>query len=106
MNIMLVSVTERTREIGVRIATGARQSDIMIQFATEAAVVCTIGGLLGVALGFATGWTISLFDVKVLFTAAPVILAFSCAVGTGLVFGYLPARKAAKLDPVIALSSE
>lgn len=106
MNIMLVSVTERTREIGVRIATGARQSDIMIQFATEAAVVCTIGGLLGVALGFATGWTISLFDVKVLFTAAPVILAFSCAVGTGLLFGYLPARKAAKLDPVIALSSE
>jgi len=106
MNIMLVSVTERTREIGIRMATGARQSDIMIQFATEAAVVCTLGGLLGVAIGLAAGWTISLFGVKVLFTAAPIILAFSCAVATGLIFGYLPARKAAKLDPVVALSTE
>lgn len=106
MNIMLVSVTERTREIGIRMATGARMRDIMIQFSAEAAVVCTIGGVLGVAVGLFTGWVISLFGVDILFTVAPALLAFSCAVGTGLLFGYLPARKAARLDPVTALSSE
>ena len=106
MNIMLVSVTERTREIGIRMATGARQRDIMIQFATEAAVVCTIGGLLGVAIGLGTGYAISLFGVNILFTLPPIVLAFGCAVATGLIFGYVPAAKAAKLDPVVALSSE
>lgn len=106
MNIMLVSVTERTREIGIRIATGARMRDIMIQFNTEAAVVCTIGGMIGVALGLMGGWLISLAGVNILFTLGPALLAFSCAVGTGLLFGYLPARKAARLDPVTALSSE
>ena len=106
MNIMLVSVTERTREIGIRMATGARMRDIMIQFNTEAAVVCTIGGLLGVLLGFFSGWIISLFDVNIAFSVMPALLAFTCAVVTGLVFGYLPARKAARLDPVVALSSE
>ncbi len=106
MNIMLVSVVERTKEIGIRMATGARRRDIMLQFNTEAAVVCTIGGLIGVALGFSAGGILSLFDVKIAFTAGPALLAFSCAVGTGLLFGYLPARKAAQLDPVIALSSE
>ncbi len=106
MNIMLVSVTERTREIGIRMATGARMRDIMIQFNTEAAVVCTIGGLLGVMLGFFSGWIISLFAVNIAFSVMPALLAFTCAVVTGLVFGYLPARKAARLDPVVALSSE
>ncbi len=106
MNIMLVSVTERTREIGIRMATGARQRDIMLQFNTEAAVVCTIGGLLGVLLGFLAGWILTLFDVAVVFSVMPAVLAFSCAFGTGVLFGYLPARKAAKLDPVVALSSE
>lgn len=106
MNIMLVSVMERTREIGIRMATGARMRDIMIQFATEAAVVCTIGGLLGVALGLGAGFVLSLFGVKIVFTLMPIVLAFTCAVATGLVFGYLPARKAARLDPVVALSSE
>jgi macrolide transport system ATP-binding/permease protein len=106
MNIMLVSVTERTREIGIRMATGARMRDIMVQFITEAAVVCTIGGLLGVATGFAAGFIISLFGVNILFSPGPAILAFSCAVITGLLFGYLPAQKAARLDPVVALSSE
>jgi macrolide transport system ATP-binding/permease protein len=106
MNIMLVSVTERTREIGIRMATGARRRDIMLQFNTEAAVVCTIGGMIGVALGLATGWGLAFFEVPVVFTATPVILAFSCAVGTGLLFGYLPARKASRLDPVQALASE
>lgn len=106
MNIMLVSVVERTREIGIRMATGARRRDILIQFNTEAAVVCTIGGIIGVILGLSAGGIISLFGVSVAFTSAPAILAFACAVGTGLLFGYLPANKAAHLDPVVALSSE
>lgn len=106
MNIMLVSVTERTREIGIRMATGARMRDILIQFNTESAVVCTIGGILGLLLGFTTGGIISLFGVNILFTFWPAVLAFGCAIATGLIFGYLPARKAAMLDPVIALSSE
>lgn len=106
MNIMLVSVTERTREIGIRMATGARMRDIMIQFNTEAAVVCTIGGIIGVLTGLLAGWIISLFGVDVAFSPMPAVLAFTCAVVTGLLFGYLPARKAARLDPVVALSSE
>jgi macrolide transport system ATP-binding/permease protein len=80
--------------------------DIMLQFNTEAAVVCTVGGLLGVTIGFMGGWLLRYFDVSVIFTPAPALLAFSCAVVTGLVFGYLPARKAAQLDPVVALASE
>ncbi|MBI1216382.1 MAG: MacB family efflux pump subunit [Alphaproteobacteria bacterium] len=106
MNIMLVSVTERTREIGIRMATGARMRDIMLQFNIEAAVVCIIGGLLGILFGLAAGWAVSLFDVSVAFSLVPPLLAFCSAVLTGLVFGYLPARKAALLDPVVALSSE
>ncbi len=106
MNIMLVSVTERTREIGIRMATGARMRDIMIQFNTEAAVVCTIGGLLGVLTGVSAGLILSFFGVDVLFSLPPILMAFGCAVATGLLFGYLPARKAARLDPVVALSSE
>jgi len=106
MNIMLVSVTERTREIGIRIATGARRRDILLQFNTEAAVVCTLGGLMGVLLGFASGYVLKYFDMAVLFSPLPAILAFSCAFGTGLLFGYLPARKAAHLDPVVALAAE
>jgi len=106
MNIMLVSVTERTREIGIRMATGARMRDIMLQFNIEAAVVCIIGGFLGIALGFGAGIGVSLFEVSVVFSAAPAILAFSSAVLTGILFGYLPARKAARLDPVVALATE
>ncbi|MFC3050289.1 MacB family efflux pump subunit [Kordiimonas pumila] len=106
MNIMLVSVIERTREIGIRMATGARRRDIMIQFNTEAGVVCTIGGVIGVLLGFFAGYILSLFDVEIAFSTGPALLAFVCAVGTGLLFGFLPARKAAHLDPVVALSSE
>lgn len=106
MNIMLVSVVERTREIGVRMATGARQRDIMLQFNIESAVVCTIGGIFGVLLGFGSGYVLFLFGVDILFSVMPPVIAFTCAVGTGVLFGYLPARKAAHLDPVIALSSE
>ncbi|MDI1293277.1 MAG: MacB family efflux pump subunit [Methylobacter sp.] len=106
MNIMLVSVTERTREIGIRMATGARRRDILLQFNTEAAVVCTLGGLIGVLLGFAAGSALRYFDMAVIFSPLPAILAFSCAFATGLLFGYLPARKAAGLDPVVALAAE
>ncbi|MBI1182049.1 MAG: MacB family efflux pump subunit [Alphaproteobacteria bacterium] len=106
MNIMLVSVTERTREIGLRMATGARMNDILVQFNTEALVVCAIGGLVGVALGVVVALIVGQFGVAIEFTPGPALLAFSCAVVTGLVFGYLPARKAARLDPVVALSSE
>jgi len=106
MNIMLVSVTERTREIGIRMATGARRRDIMLQFNIEAAVVCIIGGLLGIGLGLLAGWAISLLEVSVVFSLMPALLAFSSAVLTGILFGYLPARKAARLDPVVALASE
>ncbi len=106
MNIMLVSVTERTREIGIRMATGARARDILLQFNIESMVVCCIGGLLGVALGSGTAYAVRLLELKSVLTPFPAIVAFSCALVTGLVFGYLPARKAAKLDPVAALASE
>lgn len=106
MNIMLVNVTERTREIGVRMATGARASNILLQFNTEALVICGIGGLIGVLLGFIAGFIAEALGMKVAFTAAPALLAFCSAFTTGLLFGYLPARKAARMDPVTALSSE
>jgi len=106
MNIMLVNVTERTREIGVRMATGARVRDIMQQFLTEAVAVSGLGGLIGVAGGLASALVISLFGTAVKISAGPILLAFGCAFLTGLVFGYLPARKAAALDPVVALASE
>jgi macrolide transport system ATP-binding/permease protein len=106
MNIMLVNVTERTREIGVRMATGARVRDIMQQFLTEAVAVSGLGGLIGVAGGLASALVIRLFGTAVTISAGPIVLAFGCAFLTGLVFGYLPARKAAALDPVVALASE
>jgi macrolide transport system ATP-binding/permease protein len=106
MNIMLVSVTERTREIGIRMATGARQRDILQQFLSEAMMVSAIGGIVGIIGGVAVGLTLRSFGTPILFTAMPMILAFSCAAATGLVFGYAPARKAARLDPVVALANE
>ncbi|GHA00062.1 macrolide export ATP-binding/permease protein MacB [Arenicella chitinivorans] len=106
MNIMLVSVTERTREIGIRIATGARQNDILLQFLTEAIVVSALGGLLGVVIGFGVGVLIENFGTSVVFSSGPTVLAFSCAAGIGLIFGFAPASKAAKLDPVVALATD
>jgi macrolide transport system ATP-binding/permease protein len=106
MNIMLVSVTERTREIGVRMATGARRFNILLQFNSEATAVCTLGGLIGVLIGLGVAATFAALGKPVLYSAGPVALAFGCAFATGLVFGYLPARKAAELDPVVALSAE
>ncbi|MEW6123191.1 MAG: MacB family efflux pump subunit [Pseudomonadota bacterium] len=106
MNIMLVSVTERTREIGIRMATGARRANIMLQFNTEALVICGAGGLAGVLLGLGTALLVKHLGALVILTAGPPLLAFGCAFLTGLLFGYLPARKAAGLDPVAALAYE
>ena len=109
MNIMLVSVTERTQEIGVRMAVGARQSDILQQFLTEAVLVCLIGGFLGVALALGIGAafnTISGGTFTMVFSATAIITAFSCSTLIGVIFGFLPARSAAQLDPVDALSRQ
>jgi putative ABC transport system permease protein len=111
MNIMLVSVTERTREIGIRMALGARPRDILWQFLVESAVLSSIGGIVGIALGIVASYLLNLFinwklptsnwPFIVSFTAAVVALLFSAAVG--LFFGYYPARRASRLDPIDAL---
>jgi macrolide transport system ATP-binding/permease protein len=107
MNIMLVSVTERTREIGIRMATGARTRNIMQQFLIEALVVSLIGGVLGVIVGLGAAWLVEVFTERAIhYTIFPVLLAFFSAFSIGLIFGWLPARKAAYLDPVVALQSE
>ncbi|MFN4089158.1 MAG: MacB family efflux pump subunit [Alphaproteobacteria bacterium] len=106
MNIMLVTVTERTREIGIRMATGARTVHILLQFLTEALVVCGIGGALGVAGGLGTAWLFEYFGRPIEYSALPVLLAFASAFLTGLLFGFMPARKAARLDPVVALATD
>ena len=106
MNIMLVSVTERTREIGVRMATGARRSDIMMQFNTEALVVGALGGIIGVLFGLGVSLGLGATGMSIAITPAPALLAFGSALAIGLLFGFMPARKASRLDPVIALASE
>ncbi|MDF2072967.1 MacB family efflux pump subunit [Pseudomonas mendocina] len=106
MNVMLMSVRERTREIGIRMATGARQRDILRQFLTESVLVTLLGGSAGVASGLGFGALLLLWDVPLVFSLSAMLLAFACAVGTGLLFGYLPARTAARLDPVVALATQ
>ncbi|WP_232310881.1 MacB family efflux pump subunit [Herbaspirillum autotrophicum] len=106
MNVMLMTVRERTREIGIRMATGARERDIMRQFLAEAVLVSLVGGIAGVIIGVAIGLLLMVWNVPVIFSLRAIIGAFSCAVATGLIFGFMPARKAARLDPVIALASE
>ena len=100
MNIMLVSVTERTREIGIRMAVGARASDVLQQFLIEAVLVCLVGGALGITLSLLIAFTLQLFSPLAL------LLAFLCSTVTGILFGWLPARNAARLDPVDALARE
>ena len=106
MNVMLMTVRERTGEIGIRMATGASQSDIVRQFVTEALVVSLVGGALGALLGVLIVGVLKLTNVAVALSLPPIIGAFGCALITGLVFGLMPARQAAKLDPVQALAGE
>lgn len=106
MNIMLVSVTERTSEIGVRMAVGARQSDILQQFLIEAVLVCLLGGLIGVGLALGIGAVFSWIGAgfQMIFSTTSILVAFACSTLIGVAFGFLPARSAAQLDPVDALS--
>ena len=106
MNIMLMTVRERTREIGIRMATGARQSDILRQFLTEAVMLSVVGGLAGIVLALGMGTVLLLSNVAVAFSLSAVAGAFGCALITGVIFGFMPARKAARLDPVAALTSQ
>ncbi|WP_322075939.1 ABC transporter permease [Burkholderia cepacia] len=108
MNIMLVSVTERTREIGIRMAVGARQSDILQQFLVEAVLVCLLGGTIGIALSFGLGALFSMFVAqwKMVFSAGAIVTAFVCSTLTGVIFGFMPARNASRLDPIDALARD
>jgi putative ABC transport system permease protein len=107
MNIMLVSVTERTREIGLRLSVGARDIDVLLQFLVEAIVLSLAGGAIGVALGFGASWAVSsLMQWSAVVTSGAVLLSFGCAAAIGIFFGFYPARKAAALDPIEALRFE
>ncbi|WP_210768829.1 ABC transporter permease [Zestomonas carbonaria] len=106
MNVMLMTVRERTREIGIRMATGARRRDILHQFLGEALLVTVTGGSAGVLLGIVAGLLLVASGVPLVFSLSAMLIAFTSAAATGLLFGWLPARTAAALDPVVALSME
>ena len=107
MNIMLVSVTERTREIGLRLAVGARGRDVRAQFLIEAFTLSIIGGVLGIVFGFAASFAISqLLEWQTTMSAAAVAMAFGTALAVGVFFGFYPAQKASQLDPIDALRFE
>ncbi|WP_354667823.1 MacB family efflux pump subunit [Alteromonas sp. C1M14] len=106
MNIMLVNVTERKREIGLRMATGAKPADILKQFNIEAWVVCILGGALGVILGYGIIFLVSQFAISVAYTLTPPVLAFVTSLCVGVIFGYAPALKASRLSPIDALSED
>jgi putative ABC transport system permease protein len=107
MNIMLVSVTERTREIGIRMAIGARGSDVMTQFLIESMVISVVGGLIGVALGLIGAWLVTVFTGMIAVTpAGAVVLAVGFSAAIGIFFGFYPARQAASLNPIQALRYE
>ena len=106
MNVMLMTVRERTREIGIRMATGARRRDILRQFLTEAVLVSVVGGVAGIVVGVTFAAALLVWEVPVIFSRSAIGGAFACAVVTGLVFGFMPARKASGLDPVVALAGQ
>ena len=107
MNIMLVSVTERTREIGIRLAIGALEREVLLQFLVEAVVLSSLGGIIGMILGISAGVGINLFfDLPFVFNTSIVIIAFFFSTMVGILFGYFPAQKAAQLNPIDALRHE
>tara|TARA_R100000005_G_scaffold96723_1_gene86733 strand:+ start:14612 stop:16561 length:1950 start_codon:yes stop_codon:yes gene_type:complete len=108
MNIMLVSVTERTSEIGVRMAVGARQGDILQQFLIETVLVCLLGGAIGILLALGLGYIFEAAEMgfAMIFSTGSIVAAFVCSTLIGVIFGFLPARNAARLDPVEALARD
>ncbi|VEH66803.1 antimicrobial peptide ABC transporter permease [Rodentibacter pneumotropicus] len=108
MNIMLVSVTERTKEIGVRMAIGARQTNILQQFLIEAVLICLIGGITGILLSGLIGLMFNLFmsNFTMSFSTVSIITAVLFSTLIGVVFGYMPAKRAAQLNPITALARE
>ena len=107
MNIMLVSVTERTREIGIRLAIGALEHEVLTQFLVEAVVLSSFGGLVGIVLALVTSVVLaSVLNIPFVFSPGIVALAFLFSAGVGMIFGFFPARKAARLDPIDALRHE
>ncbi|MCG3716745.1 FtsX-like permease family protein, partial [Aliarcobacter butzleri] len=107
MNIMLVSVTERTREIGTRLAIGAMESEVLLQFLVEAVVLSTWGGIIGIFLGLGIGYTIvNMMQLPFIINNQIIIISFVFSTLIGIIFGYFPARKAARLNPIDALRYE
>jgi len=107
MNIMLASVTERTREIGIRRAIGAKRSQIISQFIIETVVLSTSGGFLGIGVGVLIPWLITFFsDMPTVVTTSSIVLSVGISIGVGVVFGLYPAVRAANVDPIIALRHE
>jgi len=107
MNIMLVSVTERTREIGIRLAIGALEREVLTQFLVEAVVLASVGGIVGIVIGLvAAAIGVHAIGAPFVFQPGMVLLAFVFSAAVGVVFGYFPARQAARLDPIEALRHE